>query len=68
MGFYPTGRGFESLPGYQVKSPSLRRAFYLVTREASFEPTGVRAPRSLTQQLAPSKLTAPTIHQNSALG
>jgi hypothetical protein len=30
----------------------------LVTREASFEPTGVRAPRSRAQEFIPSTVTA----------
>ncbi len=27
MGFYPTGRGFDSLPGYQLKKPAFRLVF-----------------------------------------
>ncbi len=34
MGFYPTGRGFDSLPGYQFKSPPLRWVFELVPRDS----------------------------------
>jgi hypothetical protein len=40
MGFYPTGRGFESLPGYQFKSPPFWWVFELVARKASRTPDG----------------------------
>ena len=29
MGFYPTGRGFDSLPGYQLKKPAFRLVFLI---------------------------------------